>query len=65
MGRTEGSHQPVDLRVDAHPNAVFLKKSSYAELIARVCGSCGYAEFFVEEPELLLEAWRTSQERPS
>ena len=61
MGRVEGSHQDVDLRVDANPAALFFNKATYTTLHACVCGACGFTEFYAAEPAVLMEAWRESQ----
>ena len=39
------------------PDALVFKGSHSAELSARVCGDCGYTEFFAEEPQELYDVY--------
>ena len=50
------------LRVNADPGALLLKGPALCPLEARVCGRCGYTEFYATDPAALLAAWRRSQE---
>ena len=61
--RVMGTHS-VDLRVrvDADPHALLFKGTERSPLEARVCGRCGYTEFYATDPATLLQAWRHSRE---
>jgi hypothetical protein len=52
---------PLKMWVDADPAALLFKDSSQANVEARVCGTCGHAEFYVTNPATLLSAWRKSR----
>ena len=39
----------------------WFKLQEKVDVFARVCGECGFAEFFVDEPALLYEAYLQSQ----
>jgi hypothetical protein len=60
--RTQGGEIDLQLRVDAKPSAMFLKKSTRSKLHAYVCSSCGYVEFYVDDPKELYDAFLSSQE---
>jgi len=53
------------LRVDAHPSAFMLKESVRSKLHAYVCGSCGYVEFYVDDPKALYDAFLAAQQDSS
>ena len=59
----EGGEGKLNLRVDTHPTAIFRKKSVRSSLHAEVCSSCGYVEFYADDPAELLFAYRESQEK--
>ena len=45
-----------------NPDAMVFKYSHQGSLYARICGDCGYAEMFVENPEEFYEVYKkTSQ----
>jgi predicted nucleic-acid-binding Zn-ribbon protein len=48
--------------VYTNPEAWVFKGAVSHRFKARVCGSCGYTEFYVEDPQTLLAAFR--QARP-
>ena len=56
------STQSVRLRVDKSPDAVFLKKSVRSTFHAFVCSSCGYVEFYADDPKALYDAFRAAQQ---
>jgi hypothetical protein len=49
--------------VDEEPEAMLLKLSHEGLMHVRLCGECGFAEFFVENPRELYEAYKRSQAR--
>ena len=60
--RTQAGEIDLQLRVDARPTAVILKKSARSKLHAFVCSSCGYVEFYADDPKELYDAFLASQE---
>jgi hypothetical protein len=60
VARSDGDANVV-ARVDTDPQARFFKNPSYVRLVARVCGKCGYAELYADEPSGLFSAWTKSQ----
>jgi hypothetical protein len=57
-----GFEYDLRIRVDGDPNAFVLTETERSPLEARVCGRCGYTEFYATDPANLLAAWRRSQE---
>jgi len=57
--------QAVRLRVDKDPRAFLLKKSVRSAFHAFVCSSCGYAEFYADDPKGLYDAFLASQQDSS
>ena len=53
-------HQPMDLSATVYrnPEAWILKGPVSHRFNARVCGVCGYTEFYVENPDKLLNLAR-------
>lgn len=49
--------------VDENPEAMLMKGSHEGAMYARLCGECGFAEFFVENPRELYEVYKRSQAR--
>lgn len=43
------------------PQAALFRGEVQTKLSARICGDCGYAEFFAEEPGVLLDAHHEAQ----
>ena len=41
-----------------NPEAVIFKEWHIGKLSARVCGECGYTEFYVDNPEYLYEVYK-------
>ena len=52
----------LNLRVDARPRALFLKKSALSILHAEACSACGYTEFYADDPGALFEAFSQIQD---
>jgi len=48
------------LRIVRRPDALIFKKAIESEVVARVCGECGYTEFYAEEPQALYSAHKES-----
>lgn len=51
-------NMPGDLAIMLHenPDAMLFKETFYSALTARVCGQCGYAELYAEQPGELYAA---------
>lgn len=43
-------------KVYADPDAFLFKGAQRSEVVARICGQCGYVELYVENPEDLWES---------
>ena len=52
----------LQVRVDERPTALMFKKSARSALHAFVCSSCGYVEFYVDDPKTLYDAFLASQQ---
>ena len=51
----------VRLGVARKPRALLFKGQERADIYARLCGACGYAELFVEDAGSIYEAYLESQ----
>jgi hypothetical protein len=60
--RDQGQHSDGRLKtaVDGNPDALIFKDRVTAILKARVCGDCGYAEIYAQDPRALYEKYRQS-----
>ena len=47
----------LGVRVFEHPEAFAFKGAHATDLRSRVCGECGYVEFYVENPQELYSAY--------
>lgn len=49
---------PSDLTVsvDQNPNALIFKDRIYSGVFAKICGECGFLEFYAKDPKALYEA---------
>jgi hypothetical protein len=58
-------NQPMELSatIYTNPDAWVFKGPISHRFRARVCGSCGYTEFYVEDPRGLLE-WSRKEAKP-
>jgi hypothetical protein len=59
--RTDAGELSLQVRVDAKPSAMIFKNSVRSELHAFVCASCGFVEFYVDDPKTLYDAFLASQ----
>ena len=62
MDRTQYGEFDLRVRVDADPDALLFTGTERCPLVARVCGQCGYTEFYATDPAALFAAWRRSRE---
>jgi predicted nucleic-acid-binding Zn-ribbon protein len=65
VDRTDAGELDLQLRVDAKPSAMILKKSARSKLHAYVCSSCGYVEFYADNPKALYDAFLSAQQDSS
>jgi predicted nucleic-acid-binding Zn-ribbon protein len=47
----------LKLRVDAQPAAMIFKQAARSAIHACVCSSCGYVEFYADDPKALYDAF--------
>ena len=47
----------LQVRVDAHPDALLFRKPVRSGVVAHVCAGCGYMEFYATDPEALRKAF--------
>ena len=59
--RNQNIEYDLKLRVDAEPSAMMFKKSARTALHAYVCSSCGYVEFYADDPTALYDAFLAAQ----
>jgi hypothetical protein len=52
---------PLRVRVQKNPDAWFFTGDFYSELIASICGDCGYTELRVRNPQELYERYLASR----
>lgn len=62
IDRDHGGPGELNVGIARKPNAFIFTQSEYVELRARICGSCGHTELFVNHPQRLWEAYQTQQE---
>ena len=52
----------LQVRVDGAPFAMFYTDSEYGKLSARICGSCGFTELYVDNPFSLYRKYLQSRD---
>ena len=59
------SNMRRDLEVEVYekPDALLFKGTHRSTLTARICGSCGYTEMFVSNPQELWSTYRSKRPR--
>ena len=55
----------LQVEVQRRPNALLFKRPHRADLTARVCGACGYAELYVDSPGALYTAFLQADSSPA
>ncbi len=53
--------ESLTAEVYEHPGAMLFKGTQQARRIAEICGRCGYAELYAENPEELWAAYQRSR----
>ena len=51
----------LSVAIDGDPNALFFKERSRFPVKAKVCGDCGFTEFYVENPASIYVAFQNQQ----
>lgn len=62
LDRSEYGDGQLRLAVDANPDALIFKDRLHGQLVADICGDCGYVELKVENPAELYEHYRQSKD---
>lgn len=53
----------LSVRIDRNPDALFFKDPEKVELVADVCGNCGFTELYVTNPGRLWSAFNEQRNR--
>jgi predicted nucleic-acid-binding Zn-ribbon protein len=60
--RNQSAEYDLRLRVDAQPSAIMFKQAARSAVHACVCSSCGYVEFYADDPKTLYDAFLAAQQ---
>jgi hypothetical protein len=60
-----GTRQALQVEVQRRPNAMLFKRPERADITARVCAACGYAELYVDAPRALYSAYVQADANPT
>ena len=60
--RNQNMEYDLKLRVDAQPSAMVFKQAARSAIHACVCSSCGYVEFYADDPQTLYDAFLAAQQ---
>jgi predicted nucleic-acid-binding Zn-ribbon protein len=52
----------VRVGVTERPEALVFKRDKHVNTYAKVCGDCGYAELYVDDPSALYDSYMKSRE---
>ncbi len=63
--RNQNADYDLKLRVDAEPSAMVFKQAVRSAVHAFVCSSCGYVEFYADDPKALYDAYLAAQQNSS
>jgi ribosomal protein S27AE len=55
--------QPLTVKLLERPNKLFNRGKHIHILRAWLCGTCGYTELYVDDPQRLYEAYQEAQQR--
>jgi predicted nucleic-acid-binding Zn-ribbon protein len=53
-----GSEGDLNIAIDGNPEAFLFKDRTRWSVSARVCGSCGFVEFYAANPETIYSAYQ-------
>ena len=51
----------LNIGLEENPDAFFFRKSFRTALAAKVCGECGFIEFYARKPDQLYSAYQNQQ----
>lgn len=51
----------LTISVDENPEAFLFKQRIRSHIFAAVCGACGFAEFYAENPQMLYTAYQNQK----
>lgn len=57
------SEGDLSISIDEKPDAFIFKQRIRSGITAKVCGSCGFIEFYADEPESLYSAYQNQEPR--
>jgi predicted nucleic-acid-binding Zn-ribbon protein len=60
LDRADGGN--IQVAIDAQPNAMVFKDRRTSDVFAKVCGECGFLEFYAEKPRTLYQSYLRSEE---
>jgi predicted nucleic-acid-binding Zn-ribbon protein len=58
---SSGAEKDLTISIDADPEAFVFKQRIRSDVIAKVCGNCGFIEFYAMSPESLYESYLKSK----
>ena len=61
VDKNQNMEYDLKLRVDAQPSAMLFKQAARCAIHASVCSSCGYVEFYADDPQTLYDAFLAAQ----
>jgi hypothetical protein len=61
----DGARHDLQVEVQRRPNALLFKRPERANVTARVCCACGYAELYVDAPGALYTAHLQAESNPT
>jgi hypothetical protein len=58
---SSGAETDLMVSIDAQPDAFIFKQRTHSNVFAKVCGNCGFMEFYATNPESLYESYLKSK----
>jgi hypothetical protein len=62
MDRTHGHEGNLQVLTEGNPRALFFKDAVRGALYAAICGDCGFAEIYLDNPEKFYQAYLAGQQ---
>jgi predicted nucleic-acid-binding Zn-ribbon protein len=62
-GEVGGLTKQQEVRVQGNPGAWVFKETATGNLMANICGACGYTELYATNHQELFDAYQRSQQR--
>ncbi len=60
--QTEGN---LEVSIDENPHALMFKNRVRSNIFAKICGDCGYTEFYAKHPQALYSAYQNQKKNSS